>query len=116
MPNAGSQIPDVGAASTSCSARSGRWYLASGFWLLSSPPVVSSAERKRGCHRMYDYHTHTTNSPDSRVKMREYCERAIAIGVREVAFTDHIDYDPAERTRGHNKYTAYMADIAACRA
>jgi len=41
---------------------------------------------------MYEYHTHTTNSPDSRVKMREYCERAIAIGIQEVAFTDHIDH------------------------
>jgi histidinol-phosphatase (PHP family) len=65
---------------------------------------------------MYEYHTHTTNSPDSRVKMREYCERAIATGIHEVAFTDHIDNDPADRTRGHNKYPAYMADIAACRA
>jgi len=65
---------------------------------------------------MYEYHTHTTNSPDSRVKMRDYCEKAIAIGIREVAFTDHIDHDPADRTRGHNKYPAYMADIAACRA
>jgi histidinol-phosphatase (PHP family) len=64
---------------------------------------------------MYEYHTHTTNSPDSQVKMREYCERAIEIGIQEVAFTDHVDHDPAERTRGHNKYPAYMADIAACR-
>lgn len=65
---------------------------------------------------MYEYHTHTTNSPDSRVKMHEYCERAIKRGIREVAFTDHIDHDPADRTRGHNKYPAYMTDIAACRA
>lgn len=65
---------------------------------------------------MYEYHTHTTNSPDSRVKMREYCQRAVAIGVQEVAFTDHIDHDPAERTRGHFQYAAYLADIAACRA
>ncbi|MHB8645703.1 MAG: histidinol-phosphatase HisJ family protein [Thermomicrobiales bacterium] len=65
---------------------------------------------------MYEYHTHTTNSPDSRVKMHEYCERALEIGVREIAFTDHIDHDPADRGRGHNRYPAYMADIAACRA
>lgn len=64
---------------------------------------------------MYEYHTHTTNSPDSRVKMRDYCTKAIEIGVTEVAFTDHIDHDPAERTRGHNQYPAYMAEIAACR-
>lgn len=65
---------------------------------------------------MYEYHTHTTNSPDSRVKMRDYCERAVTIGIREVAFTEHIDHDPADRTRGHFQYPAYMADIAACRA
>jgi histidinol-phosphatase (PHP family) len=65
---------------------------------------------------MFEYHTHTTNSPDSRVRMRDYCLRAIEIGLADVAFTDHIDHDPADRTRGHNKYPAYMADIAACRA
>lgn len=64
---------------------------------------------------MYEYHTHTTNSPDSRVKMHEYCERAIEIGIQEIAFTDHVDHDPADRSRGHNKYPRYMADIAACR-
>jgi histidinol-phosphatase (PHP family) len=64
---------------------------------------------------MYEYHTHTTNSPDSRVKMHEYCERAIAIGIEEIAFTDHIDHDPADRSRGHNNYPTYMADIATCR-
>lgn len=65
---------------------------------------------------MYEYHTHTTNSADSHVKMHEYCERAIANGIQEIAFTDHIDHDPADRSRGHNKYPAYMADVAACRA
>jgi histidinol-phosphatase (PHP family) len=65
---------------------------------------------------MYEYHTHTTNSPDSRVKMRDYCEKAIQIGITEVAFTDHIDHDPAVRSRGHNAYPEYMTDIAACRA
>jgi histidinol-phosphatase (PHP family) len=48
--------------------------------------------------------------------MRQYCERAIERGIQEVAFTDHIDHDPADRTRGHNKYPAYMSDIATCRA
>ena len=65
---------------------------------------------------MYEYHTHTTNSPDSRVKMDEYCKRALEIGITEIAFTDHIDFDPADKGRGHNEYPAYMADIAACRA
>ncbi len=65
---------------------------------------------------MFEYHSHTTNSPDSRVTMAQYCERAIDRGVREVAFTDHIDHDPAVRSRGHYNYERYRNDIAACRA
>ena len=65
---------------------------------------------------MYEYHTHTTNSPDSQVKMEAYCEKALQIGIREVAFTDHIDHDPADRNRGHNQYPRYMEEIEACRA
>ncbi len=61
---------------------------------------------------MYEYHTHTTNSPDSRVAMAEYCEKAIALGVREIAFTDHIDFDAADRNRLRYDYAKYMADIA----
>ena len=65
---------------------------------------------------MFEYHSHTTHSPDSRVTMAQYCERAIERGVREVAFTDHVDFDPACRSRGFNNYDAYLHDIAANRA
>lgn len=38
-----------------------------------------------------DYHTHTAFSPDGKYTMDELAERAVAIGLDELCFTDHID-------------------------
>lgn len=40
-----------------------------------------------------DYHVHTKFSIDGTIPMEEMCERAIALGMEEIAFTDHVDYD-----------------------
>ncbi|ATW23866.1 histidinol-phosphatase HisJ family protein [Candidatus Formimonas warabiya] len=42
---------------------------------------------------MYDYHLHSTNSPDGRLSIEEVCELAIQKGFKEIAFTEHLDYD-----------------------
>ena len=42
---------------------------------------------------MLDYHIHTTYSPDGQMSMETVCERAIEAGLKEIAFTDHIDMD-----------------------
>ncbi|MCR4950625.1 MAG: histidinol-phosphatase HisJ family protein [Solobacterium sp.] len=39
-----------------------------------------------------DYHIHTEFSDDSREPMQNQIERAIALGLDEICFTDHIDY------------------------
>lgn len=41
---------------------------------------------------MYDYHTHTSFSDDSRTPMSEMIDAACKIGIKEMAITDH--YDP----------------------
>ncbi|MEA4912351.1 MAG: histidinol-phosphatase HisJ family protein [Oscillospiraceae bacterium] len=41
---------------------------------------------------MYDYHVHTSFSPDSRAAAADVMERAAALGLREIALTDH--YNP----------------------
>ncbi len=38
-----------------------------------------------------DYHCHTNISPDSQVSMEDQCKAAIAAGLNEVAFTDHLE-------------------------
>jgi histidinol-phosphatase (PHP family) len=46
----------------------------------------------RGFCPMFDYHVHSLFSADSKMKLADACETAIAAGVREIAFTEHIDY------------------------
>lgn len=41
---------------------------------------------------MYDYHVHSKLSPDSTMEMKAACLAAIEKGVKEIAFTDHLDY------------------------
>ena len=39
-----------------------------------------------------DYHTHTEFSDDSDYPMEQAVEDAIAMGMDEICFTDHVDY------------------------
>ena len=42
---------------------------------------------------MFDYHVHTSYSPDSQMLMETACSRAVELGLKEIAITDHIDID-----------------------
>lgn len=48
---------------------------------------------KIGVCGMFDYHIHSDFSADCETKMEKTIERAIEIGLKEICFTDHIDYD-----------------------
>ena len=39
-----------------------------------------------------DYHTHTNFSSDSEAEMEHMIQKAISLGLKEIALTDHIDY------------------------
>ena len=39
-----------------------------------------------------DYHTHTVFSDDSNYPMEECVKDAISLGIKEICFTDHVDY------------------------
>lgn len=41
----------------------------------------------------YDYHVHSHFSADCEAQMKDIVENAIKFGLKEVCFTDHIDYD-----------------------
>ncbi len=50
---------------------------------------------------MFDYHMHTTVSYDGHGSPREMVDAALAAGLREICFTDHLDYmirTPREET------------------
>ncbi|SNS86570.1 histidinol-phosphatase (PHP family) [Anaerovirgula multivorans] len=45
---------------------------------------------------MYDFHVHSSYSPDASMTMEEAVLSAIKNGIKEICFTDHIDYDYPE--------------------
>lgn len=41
--------------------------------------------------KLYDTHVHSTFSTDSRLTMKDACDKAISLGLGGIAFTDHLD-------------------------
>jgi histidinol-phosphatase (PHP family) len=48
--------------------------------------------------------------------MAAACETAIARGMREIAFADHVDFEPLDECCGYLRPAAYLAEIERCRA
>lgn len=65
---------------------------------------------------MVDYHTHTHFSQDSEAPMEAQCRAAIAMGLKQIAFTEHEDYNPDDSTSFFFKHDDYLKEIARCRA
>jgi histidinol-phosphatase (PHP family) len=63
-----------------------------------------------------DYHIHTSFSHDCDTPMVNQCQAALNAGLSEVAFTDHVEYDPHHRAHGYFRPGAYFAGIEQCRA
>lgn len=62
-----------------------------------------------------DYHVHTDNSFDSTVKMQDCCQRAVEIGLKEIAFTEHYDLNPLDAGLGCFNPEKYFREINECR-
>ena len=45
---------------------------------------------------MFDFHMHSTVSYDSTGRPEDMVKAALAAGIREMCFTDHLDYDPMD--------------------
>lgn len=43
---------------------------------------------------MFDYHLHTEVSFDGRMNAGQAVESAVKMGLKEICFTDHVDFDP----------------------
>jgi histidinol-phosphatase (PHP family) len=69
-----------------------------------------------GAHlAMFDYHVHTTQSADCSTPIFDSCVAAIDAGITEIAFTDHIEHEPADMSYGFFDYTTYMRDLETAR-
>jgi histidinol-phosphatase (PHP family) len=64
---------------------------------------------------LVDYHCHTNFSADSNASMAEQCEAAISKGVKQIAFTEHEDYNPDDVTAFFFKHEPYLEEVAHCR-
>lgn len=60
---------------------------------------------------MFDYHVHSEFSVDCKVPMAASCEAAIAAGVTEIAFTDHVEHEPADEGYGYYRPEAYFESV-----
>ncbi len=67
-------------------------------------------------HKMYlaDYHVHTCFSDDSDCPMADMIERAVSLGMDEIAFTEHVDY--GVKTDLNCNYDAYFDTIERMKA
>lgn len=64
---------------------------------------------------MFDYHVHTTQSADCETPIEHSCAAAIAAGVTEIAFTDHVEHEPADMSYGFYDYVQYMESLERAR-
>lgn len=61
-----------------------------------------------------DYHMHSTFSVDGRDTIEALCWRALALGLTEIAVTEHAEWHPRWHG-GELKTDSYFAEIARCR-
>ncbi len=62
-----------------------------------------------------DYQVHSVRSHDGKASILDQCERAVNIGLDEVGFSEHKDFDPADPVVDFFDYEAYMREIEAAR-
>jgi len=62
---------------------------------------------KRG---LVDYHVHSDYSIDATGTIEEFCDRALKLGLREICFTQHYDFEPLERARLNGRLVPMDSD------
>lgn len=66
---------------------------------------------------MFDYHCHSSFSNDAEFPMEAMVQGALAAGLKEMAFTDHVDYEYADPSMHFDiAHDAYRAEISRLRA
>jgi len=58
-----------------------------------------------------DYHLHSTHSADGHASVLEMCEAAREAGLREVCFTEHMDFDRSDPDYGFFDDKAFSAAV-----
>jgi histidinol-phosphatase (PHP family) len=64
---------------------------------------------------VFDYHVHSDCSFDSFESMDATCLAAIRAGVAELAFTEHVDFEPADESTGYYDHHRYIDNLGRVR-
>ena len=57
---------------------------------------------------MFDYHMHSTVSFDGHDNPEDMLRAAAKMGLKEICFTDHLDYDPLEQNAVDTLFNAFI--------
>lgn len=63
-----------------------------------------------------DYHLHSAHSADAHTSVAPMCEAALAAGLRDICFTEHLDFDRSDPGYGFLDDEAFSAAVADARA
>jgi histidinol-phosphatase (PHP family) len=61
--------------------------------------------------RLVDYHVHSTHSCDGKSSIIEMCQKAVDLGLAEIGFSEHVDFDPSDEGFGFFDYERYSRDL-----
>lgn len=64
---------------------------------------------------MIDYHVHSSLSGDSAASVAAVCGAAAAAGLREISFTEHIDFEPTDPSYGAFDRDRFAEEVARAR-
>jgi histidinol-phosphatase (PHP family) len=65
--------------------------------------------------RLVDYHVHSTHSCDGKSSIIEMCQKAVDLGLVEIGFSEHVDFDPSDEGFGFFDYKGYSRDLQKAR-
>ncbi len=60
---------------------------------------------------LVDYHLHSTCSVDGFSSIADYCQRASELGLVEIGFCEHADFDPRDRSCDYFDYAGFRRQI-----
>ncbi|UCC33729.1 MAG: histidinol-phosphatase HisJ family protein [Candidatus Bathyarchaeota archaeon] len=61
--------------------------------------------------KLADYHVHSNHSCDGKDTILEMCQRAAELGIAEIGFSEHMDFEPEDPGFGFFDYEGYAAEI-----
>ncbi len=62
-----------------------------------------------------DFQVHSFRSHDGKASIDQQCQRAVVIGLDEIGFTEHKDFDPSDPVVNHFDYESYICEIEKAR-